>query len=74
VVWPSTGSGQRELDSVKTDLIAVERNLVSGNKLIFLWETLNQRNKRKLIINYIIIILKNKSWYKIVFSYGLFYN
>ena len=33
VVWPSTRSGQRELDSVKTDLIAVERNLVSGNKL-----------------------------------------
>ena len=32
VVWPSTRSGQRELDSVKTDLIAVERNLVSGNK------------------------------------------
>ena len=32
LMWPSTRSGQRELDSVKTDLIAVERNLVSGNK------------------------------------------
>ena len=30
--WPSTRSGQKIAGSVKTDLIAVERNLVSGNK------------------------------------------
>ena len=32
LLWPSTRSGQKIAGSVKTDLIAVERNLVSGNK------------------------------------------
>ena len=31
MLWPSTRSGQKRTGSVKTDLIAVERNLVSGN-------------------------------------------
>ena len=51
VVWPSTRSGQRELDSVKTDLIAVERNLVSGNKLH------EEYNQLKILIHVVILII-----------------
>ena len=44
--WPSTRSGQRELDSVKTDLIAVERNLVSGNKIQQEQKQIKSTNKK----------------------------
>ena len=42
--WPSARSGHRELGSVKTDLFAVERNLVSGNNL----ESKNAKDNNKL--------------------------